>query len=101
MYSEEVHIGDNVWIGGNTVICAGVTIGDNVVIGAGSVVTRDIPSWTFAAGNPCKVIREITDEDLEFYFKKKKFDEEAFEDMKKTWEENKGNKRFPFRSDGK
>lgn len=53
-----VTIGDNVWIGGGTVIMPGVTIGDNVVIGAGSVVTRDIPSDTIAVGNPCRVVRE-------------------------------------------
>ena len=63
MYSEEVHIGDNVWIGGNTVICAGVTIGDNAVIGAGSVVTKDIPEDVIAYGNPCKVIRKINEND--------------------------------------
>lgn len=58
-YGKEVVIGDNVWIGGNTVVCPGVRIGDNVVIGAGSVVTKDIPDWSVAAGNPCKVIRKI------------------------------------------
>ena len=45
-------VGDNVWLGGNTVVCPGVHIGNNVVIGAGSVVTRDIPDWSVAAGNP-------------------------------------------------
>ncbi len=78
-YGIEVTIGDNVWIGGNTVICPGVHIGDNVVIGAGSVVTKDIPSWTIAAGNPCKVIRQITDADKKFYFRDKEFDAEAWE----------------------
>lgn len=53
-----VTIGDNVWIGGGSIILPGVTIGDNVVIGAGSVVTRDIPSNTVAYGNPCRVIRK-------------------------------------------
>ncbi len=62
-YGKEITIGDNVWLGGNTVICPGVHIGDNVVIGAGSVVTKDIPDWSFAAGNPCRVIRKITDAD--------------------------------------
>ena len=51
-YGKEVTIGNNVWLGGNTVICPGVHIGDNVVIGAGSVVTKDIPDWCIAAGNP-------------------------------------------------
>ena len=58
-YGKEVTIGDNVWIGGNTVICPGVHIGDNVVIGAGSVVTKDIPANSLAFGNPCRVIRKI------------------------------------------
>jgi len=59
-YAYPVTIGDNVWIGGNTVILPGVTIGDNTVIGAGSVVTRNIPSNVIAVGNPCRVLREIT-----------------------------------------
>lgn len=65
-YGKEIHIGNDVWVACNVTICGGVTIGDNVVIGAGSVVTRDIPSNTFAAGNPCRVIREITEEDSIF-----------------------------------
>lgn len=80
-YGKEVRIGDNVWIGGNTVICPGVTIGDCCVIGAGSVVTKDIPAWTVAAGNPCKVIRAITDEDRRFLFRKEKIDDEAWQDI--------------------
>lgn len=76
-------IGDNVWIGGNVVICPGVHIGDNCVIGAGSVVTKDIPSWSIAAGNPCKVIRQITEEDRKYYYKDREFDEEAWQDMVK------------------
>jgi maltose O-acetyltransferase len=58
-WAEPVTIGDNVWIGGNVVILPGVTIGDNVTIGAGSVVTRDIPSWSVAVGNPCRVIKSL------------------------------------------
>jgi len=57
--SKPVFIGDNVWIGGNTVIMPGVTIGDNVTIGAGSVVLKDIPSSTLAVGNPCVVIKKL------------------------------------------
>lgn len=64
MYCKKVIIEDNVWIGSNVVICAGVTVGKGSVIGAGSVVTRNIPPMSFAAGVPCRVIREITDEDL-------------------------------------
>lgn len=60
-YGIGVSIGDNVWIGGSTVILPGVHIGSNTVIGAGSVVTKDIPDWVVAAGNPCKVIRKITE----------------------------------------
>lgn len=78
-YGIEVTLGDNVWIGGNTVILPGVHIGNNVVIGGGSVVTKDIPDWTVAAGNPCRVIREITDDDMEFYFRDRKIDPEAME----------------------
>lgn len=80
-YGIPVTIGDNVWIGGNTVICPGVTIGSNCVIGAGSVVTKDIPDWSVAAGNPCRVIRKITDEDRRFYYKNIPFDDEAWEDV--------------------
>lgn len=80
-YGIEVTVGDNVWIGGNTVICPGVTIGSNCVIGAGSVVTKDIPEWTIAAGNPCRVIRRITEADREYYFRDRKFDPEAWADI--------------------
>ena len=62
-YAKPVKIGNDCWFGANVVVCPGVTIGDNCVIGAGSVVTRDIPSNSFAAGVPCHVIREITAED--------------------------------------
>ncbi|MEH6794375.1 MAG: sugar O-acetyltransferase [Rhodococcus sp. (in: high G+C Gram-positive bacteria)] len=54
-----ITIGNNVWLGGGVIVCPGVTIGDNSVIGAGSVVTRDVPSHTFAAGNPCRAIRAL------------------------------------------
>ncbi|MFI6865620.1 sugar O-acetyltransferase [Nocardia sp. NPDC050406] len=54
-----ITIGDNVWFGGGVIVCPGITIGANTVIGAGSVVTRDIPAKVFAAGNPCRVIREL------------------------------------------
>ena len=80
-YGIDVTIGNNVWIGGNTVILPGINIGDNVVIGAGSVVTKDIPAWSFAAGNPCKVIRKITEEDKEFYYKQRKIDEEVLKEI--------------------
>ena len=60
-------MGNNVWIGANVTILPGVTIGDDTVIGAGSVVNRDIPSGVVAAGNPCRVIRKITEADKEKY----------------------------------
>lgn len=80
-YGIPVTIGNNVWVGGNTVILPGVHIGDNVVIGAGSVVTKDIPDWSFAAGNPCKVIRRITEEDKKYYFKDREIDPEILEKL--------------------
>ncbi len=58
-FAKSVRIGDNVWIGGGAIINPGVTIGNNSVIGSGSVVTKDIPENVVAAGNPCKIIREI------------------------------------------
>ena len=62
-YAKPVVIGNDCWFGANVVVCPGVTIGDGCVIGAGSVVTRDIPPMSFAAGSPCRVIREITEAD--------------------------------------
>ena len=58
-YAKPISIGEDVWVGGSVVVCPGVTIGDRSVIGAGSVVTKNIPSDVFAAGNPCKVIRRV------------------------------------------
>lgn len=75
-YGIEITIGNDVWIGGNTVIVPGVKIGNGVVIGAGSVVTKDIPDNVIAAGNPCKVIREITEEDKKYYYKDREFTDE-------------------------
>ena len=80
-YGKEVTIGDNVWIGDNTVICPGVHVGDNVVIGAGSVVTKDIPDWSMAAGNPCKVIRKITGDDRQKLFRDEEIDPQAWADI--------------------
>ena len=82
-YGISVSIGDNVWIGGNTVILPGVHIGSNTVIGAGSVVTKDIPDWVVAAGNPCRVIKQITEEDKKYYYKDREFDPEAWEYISK------------------
>ena len=77
-YGIPVTIGDNVWIGGSSTVLPGVTIGNNVVIGAGSVVTKDVPDNVIAAGNPCRVIRTITEEDRRFYFKDREFDVEDY-----------------------
>lgn len=71
-YNAAVHIGKNCWIGAGALIMPGVTIGDNTVIGAGSVVTKDIPAGVVAVGNPCRVMREITERDREVYFKGRK-----------------------------
>ncbi len=62
-YAKPVHIGNDCWFGASVTVCPGVTIGDNCVIGAGSVVTIDIPPNSFAAGVPCKVIRELSEKD--------------------------------------
>ena len=61
--AKPVTIGNDCWLGAGVIVCPGVTIGDGCVIGAGSVVTRDIPPLSFAAGNPCRVIREITEKE--------------------------------------
>ena len=66
-YAYPITVGNNVWIGGNVTVLPGVTIGDDTVIGSGSVVTKDIPSGVIAVGNPCKVIRTITESDKEKY----------------------------------
>ncbi len=73
-YNMPVHIGKNCWIGAGAIILPGVTIGDQVVVGAGSVVTKDLPSNVVAVGNPCRVIREISEHDHIYYFKNRKID---------------------------
>ncbi len=73
-YNMPVKIGKNCWIGANSVVVPGVIIGDNVVIGAGSVVTKDIESNVVAFGNPCRVVRRISEHDKEYYFKERKID---------------------------
>lgn len=71
-YNLPVHIGNRVWIGAGAIVLPGVTIGDDSVIGAGSVVTKDIPAGVVAVGNPCRVLREISDRDYEYYYKDRK-----------------------------
>lgn len=86
MYTAPVTIEDNCWIGAGTTICPGVAIGENSVIGAGSVVIHDIPANSIAVGNPCRVIREINEHDMEFYFKDQRIDVKDLEDEAKLRE---------------
>lgn len=74
-FNTPITIGKNVWIGATCVVLPGVTIGDNSVIGAGSVVTKNIPANVVAAGNPCRVLRLISEHDKEFYFKDRRFND--------------------------
>ena len=76
---QAITVGDNVWIGGSVTIVPGVRIGNDVVIGAGSVVTSDIPNGVVAAGNPCKVIKQITEADKRYAYKKEKIDDEVWD----------------------
>lgn len=88
MYAEKVTIGKNCWIGASVTILPGVTIGDNSVIGAGSLVTKDIPPNVVAFGAPCKVIREINEEDQKYYRGKRQIDENDIKAMKQLEKEN-------------
>ncbi|MCF0133178.1 MAG: galactoside O-acetyltransferase [Blautia sp.] len=83
MYTDPVTIGNDCWIGANVTICPGVSIGDNSVIGAGSVVIQDIPANVVAAGNPCKVIREINEKDKKYYYKDRPITAEDLEEEKR------------------
>ena len=94
-YGIDITIGNSVWIGGNSVIMPGIHIGDNVVIGAGSIVTKDIPAWTVAAGNPCRVIRKITEDDRYTYYKGVPADEECAAHMRRIWEESNDPVKYP------
>ncbi len=76
-YNASVHIGKCCWIGAGALIMPGVTIGDNVVIGAGSVVTKDVSSNSVAVGNPCRVLRKISEKDILTFFKDKEIDWET------------------------
>jgi len=83
MYTDPVTIEDNCWIGAGTTICPGVHIGENSVIGAGSVVVHDIPANSVAAGNPCKVIREIGEYDQIYYYKDRMIEDGDLEEEPK------------------
>lgn len=71
-FNIPVRIGKNCWLGAGVIVLPGITIGDNTVVGAGSIVTHDLPANVVAAGNPCRVLREICARDREFYYKDKK-----------------------------
>ena len=73
-FNKDVYIGENTWIGAGVVIVPGVHIGSNTVIGAGSVVTKDIPDNVIAVGNPCRVIRNVSEHDREFFYKSERID---------------------------
>ncbi len=77
-YNMPIRIGRNCWLGAGVIVMPGVTIGDNVVIGAGSIVTKDIPSDVVAVGNPCKVLRPVSEHDRQYYFKDRKIDPALF-----------------------
>jgi len=74
-YNLPIYIGNRVWIGAGSIILPGIKIGDDTVIGAGSVVTKDIPSGVVAVGNPCRVIRKISERDRIYYYKDRKIEE--------------------------
>ncbi|MBR0277915.1 MAG: sugar O-acetyltransferase [Clostridia bacterium] len=73
-YNKDVHIGDNVWIGAGVIIVPGVHISKNTVIGAGSIVTKDIPENVVAVGNPCRVLREVSENDRNYFYKSEPID---------------------------
>ena len=75
-YNKDVYIGENTWIGACAVIVPGVHIGKNCVIGAGSVVTKDIPDGVVAVGNPCRVMRQVSERDRKYFFKDEMIDAE-------------------------
>ena len=78
-YNKDVYIGECAWIGAGVVIVPGVRIGKNAVIGAGSVVTKEIPDNVVAVGNPCRVLREVSDRDKEFFYKNERIDWEELD----------------------
>ncbi|BFT70617.1 sugar O-acetyltransferase [Paenibacillus sp. P36] len=78
-FNAPVTIGKNCWIGAGAILLPGVKIGDNTVIGAGSIVTKDLPSNVIAVGNPCKVLREVSEHDKKYYFKDREIDYSALD----------------------
>ena len=73
-YNKDVYIGENTWIGAGVIIVPGVRIGKNTVIGGGSIVTKDIPDNVVAAGNPCRVLREVNEHDKKYFYKNEEID---------------------------
>lgn len=73
-FNKDVYIGENTWIGAGVIIVPGVHIGSNTVIGAGSVVTKDIPDSVIAVGNPCRILRNVSEKDHEFFYKSERID---------------------------
>lgn len=78
-YNKDVYIGENTWIGAGAVIVPGVHIGKNTIIGAGSVVTKDIPDNVVAVGNPCRILREVSERDKEFFYKNERINWEEID----------------------
>ena len=76
-YNLPIRIGRNYWLGAGVIVVPGVTIGDNTVIGAGSVVTKDIPANVVAVGNPCRVLRPISEHDKEYFYRNRKINWET------------------------
>ncbi len=73
-FNKDVYIGENTWIGAGVIIVPGVHIGSNTVIGAGSVVTKDIPDSVIAVGNSCRILRNVSEKDHEFFYKSERID---------------------------
>ena len=80
-FNKEIHIGSNCWLGAGVIVLPGVNIGDNTVIGAGSVVTKDIPSDVVAVGNPCKVLRKISQRDKIYFYKNETINYDEIKEM--------------------
>lgn len=79
-YNFPVRIGRNCWLGAGVIVLPGITIGDNVVIGAGSVVTKDLPSNVVAVGNPCRILRQVSEHDRTYYFKGRTIDADLLDE---------------------
>ena len=73
-FNKAVYIGENAWIGAGAIIMPGIRIGRDAVIGAGSIVTRDVPERTVAVGNPCRVLREVSDHDRRYFWREEEID---------------------------